>query len=151
MSPPLVSTDWTPGTAEKARSIVSLEMRCRSTSGCGPEAATVSTGNALVSNLVIEGGSASAGNLPRAELTTRSTSTGASSEFAAVVNWIDTFDTPSLEVDVIVSMFGSAATASSIGLVTWLSIVAGSAPASVVVMMTSGKLMFGVMPTPIDR
>ena len=80
----------------------------------------------------------------------RSTSTGASSEFAAVVNWIATLETPSLEVEVIVSTFGRAATASSIGLVIWLSTVAGSAPGSVVVTSTSGKLTLGVMPTPIE-
>src|SRR5579859_1615095 len=80
----------------------------------------------------------------------RSTSTGASSEFAAVVNWTATLETPSLEEEVMVSIFGSAATASSMGLVIWLSMVAGSAPGSVVVTRTSGKLTLGVMPTPMD-
>jgi hypothetical protein len=50
----------------------------------------------------IEGGSASAGSLRQAELTMRSTSTGASSEMAAVVYSIATLET-----------FGRAATAPS--------------------------------------
>src|SRR5579871_3750271 len=109
----------------------------------------VMTGKALVSILLIDDGSASAGSLLRTELTVRSTSTGARSLFAAVVNWMKIEDTPSLEIELMVSIFGSAATASSIGLVIWVSIVAGSAPASVVVMTTKGKLMLGTTPTPI--
>src|SRR5215475_14417654 len=109
------------------------------------------TGKALVSKRVMDGASASSGSLLRTEFTTRSTSTGIRVELAALVNCTEMRETPSEEVDTIVSMLGSAKTASSIGFVTCVSMVAGSAPGTVVMIVTPGKLMLGKMPTPMVR
>ena len=102
----------------------------RVVSGCWPENTTVATPAALMSILLTIGGSASVGRRLWAELTTRSTSTETRSALAALVNWTVTVETPCDEIETspFVSMFGRPAIASSIGRVTFASIVSGSAP-----------------------
>ncbi len=68
-----------------------------------------------------------------------------------MVNWTVTCEMPSFEKDTIWSMLGSVETASSSGFVICVSTVAGSAPASVVTIVTPGKLMLGTTPIPIVK
>jgi len=70
----------------------------------------------LVSPFETVGASAPDGSLPRAPLTTRSTSTPIRSILAAVVNATLTLESPCVEVEVNVSMLFSPAIASSMGL-----------------------------------
>lgn len=103
------------------------------------------TGSAVESSVWMVGALAAAGSLLRTALTWRSTSTDTSFGSAWVVNWMVTTDTPGLEVEVIWSTLLMEATASWMGLVTCVSIVAGSAPRSVVVTTTVGMVTLGTM------
>src|SRR6266498_1515079 len=140
----------TPGTELSCGWMKSSLSDCSCVSGWGPDRMILAIASALKSTLLTVGTSASAGSRLRTPLTTRCTSTDTWSGFAALENWTVTIDTLKVEMDVsqLLSILGRTAIASSMGLVTLVSTVSGSAPGYAVVTTTAAMFTLGVTATP---
>ena len=96
-----------------------------------------------MSTRLMTGASASLGSLPVASATLSRTSCTARSRLSESLNWTKTTPEFSREKEWILSMPLMPATASSMGLTTWVSISPGPAPRYTVVTVTTGKVTSG--------
>ena len=131
-------------TCLRASSVTSRRFRL-------PEIAIDMTGTASTSNFSITGGSVPTGSCASTPATLSRTSWAAMSRGFSSTNWTTSEERPSLVMLRSSSMPSMVLTASSITLVTPVSISSTLAPFSVVVTVTIGKSMLGKRSRPRPR